>query len=58
MIHAGGTRNRLKIDKKEDLIGGLRMQKLTQSETMSGVPGGSSTKGSQKMLKNGAVHFK
>ena len=36
MIYAGGTRNRFKLDKKEDLIIGLRMQKPTQSETMSG----------------------
>ena len=59
MIYAGGTRNRLQLDKKEDLIRGLRMQKPPQSETMSGcsVLGGSSTKGNQKDAENGVVHF-
>ena len=36
MNYAGGTRNRRKSDKKGDLIKGLRMQKLTRSESMSG----------------------
>ena len=36
MIYAGGTRNRLKLDKIVDLIRALRMQKPTQWETMSG----------------------
>ena len=36
MIYAGGTRSRLKFDKKEDSIKGLRMKKPAQSEIMSG----------------------
>ena len=38
MTYAGGTRSRLKLDRKEDLIKGLRIQKLTQSDIMSGCP--------------------
>ena len=35
MIYAGGTRSRLKLDKGEDLIVGLRMHIPTQLEIMT-----------------------